>query len=199
MDESMVSFHTPETKNQSKQWLPRGAPGPLKARSQASRKKQMIFAFFDVSGSIYEHFAPIGTQVNSDYLTEVLQRFLKAFKCKRPSLAAGVWFLHWDNAPIHTSSGMKTFLDAKGIKTLCHPPYSPDLAPADFFLFPTVKTALSGLTISGNSVQTDWERAIRTLPTEDFRRCFERWLERHKKCLDLDGGYVEKSDQKKIL
>ena len=43
MDKSAVSFHTPETKNQSKQWLPKGAVGPLKVRVQASRKKQMVF------------------------------------------------------------------------------------------------------------------------------------------------------------
>ena len=39
MDESAVSFHTPETKAQSKQWLPKGAPGQIKARVHASRKK----------------------------------------------------------------------------------------------------------------------------------------------------------------
>ena len=38
MDESMVALHTPETKRQSKQWIERGKPGPVKARSHASRQ-----------------------------------------------------------------------------------------------------------------------------------------------------------------
>ena len=45
MDESVVCFHTPKTKQQSKQWLPKGTPGPIKARVHASRKKQMVMAF----------------------------------------------------------------------------------------------------------------------------------------------------------
>ena len=40
MDESSVAFHTPEMKSQSKQWLPKGSPAPLKGKDQASRKKQ---------------------------------------------------------------------------------------------------------------------------------------------------------------
>ncbi len=41
MDESAVSLHTPETKRQSKQWVKKGQPGPLKAKVHASRSKQM--------------------------------------------------------------------------------------------------------------------------------------------------------------
>ena len=52
MDESAVSFHTPETKQQSKQWIKKGQPGPIKARVHASRQKQMLLAYFDSKGVI---------------------------------------------------------------------------------------------------------------------------------------------------
>jgi hypothetical protein len=39
---------------------------------------------------------------------------------------------------------MREFLAHKGIITLPHPPYSPDLAPCDFFLFPEMKLQLKG-------------------------------------------------------
>ena len=42
MDESAVAYHTPETKNQSKQWVKKGSPRPIKCKSQASRTKQMV-------------------------------------------------------------------------------------------------------------------------------------------------------------
>jgi hypothetical protein len=58
MDESAVSFHTPETKQQSKQWLVKGQPGPIKAKVHASRSKQMDLAFFDSEGLIYTNFIP---------------------------------------------------------------------------------------------------------------------------------------------
>jgi hypothetical protein len=52
----------------------------------------------------------------------------------------GSWILHHDNAPAHNALSVKLFL-AKHKK---HPPYSPDLAPCDFFLFPKIKSALKG-------------------------------------------------------
>jgi hypothetical protein len=53
MDETLVSYYTPETKRMSKEWTLKGKPGSLKAKVQASRSKQMVFAFFDSRGLIY--------------------------------------------------------------------------------------------------------------------------------------------------
>jgi histone-lysine N-methyltransferase SETMAR len=39
MDETMVSYHTPQTKRQSPQWITKGSPGPVKAKVAASRTK----------------------------------------------------------------------------------------------------------------------------------------------------------------
>ena len=36
------------------------------------------------------------------------------------------------------------YLTKLGIKTVLHPPYSPDLAPCDFWLFPKLKENLRG-------------------------------------------------------
>jgi hypothetical protein len=58
MDELAVSFHTPETKQQSMQWLPKGQPGPVKAKVHATRTKQMVLAFFDSKGLIYSNYMP---------------------------------------------------------------------------------------------------------------------------------------------
>ncbi len=45
MDEPAVSFHIPETKQQSKQWLLKSRPEPIKAKVNATKKKQMVLAF----------------------------------------------------------------------------------------------------------------------------------------------------------
>ena len=55
---------------------------------------------------------------------------------------ADKWFLHHDIAPSHTSFSEREFFKQNYITTLSHPPYSPDLAPCDFFLFPKLKTHL---------------------------------------------------------
>jgi hypothetical protein len=58
MDESAVLFHTPETKKQTKQWVKKGQPGPIKARVHATRTKQMVLVFFDAKGVIYTNYVP---------------------------------------------------------------------------------------------------------------------------------------------
>jgi hypothetical protein len=64
---------------------------------------------------------------------------------KRPELwCAGNWLLHDDNAPSHRALVTREFLAHKSIITLPHPPYSPDLAPCNFFLFLKMKLQLNG-------------------------------------------------------
>ena len=45
------------------------------------------------------------------------------------------WMLHHDNAPVHRSSLVSDFLENHDTVTVPQPPYSSDLAPADYFLF----------------------------------------------------------------
>ena len=49
------------------------------------------------------------------------------------------WHFHQDNAPVHNSILVTDYLTKMGIKTLPQPPYSPDVAPCDFWLFPKLR------------------------------------------------------------
>ena len=51
-------------------------------------------------------------------------------------------FLLHNNAPAHRSVQVKDFLAKNGVTTFGHPLYSSDLAPADLYLFPSLKSAL---------------------------------------------------------
>ena len=86
MDETMVSFNTPETKKQSKRWIRKGQPGPIKARVPSSRTKQMVLAFFDSKGLIYTNMVPRGATVNATYILTALDTFMKHLKRKRPEI-----------------------------------------------------------------------------------------------------------------
>jgi hypothetical protein len=50
------------------------------------------------------------------------------------------WFFDWDNARVHTVAVVSSWFDAHGVQRLEHAPYSPNMAPAGYFLF-NVKTA----------------------------------------------------------
>ena len=75
-----------------------------------------------------------------------------------------------------------------GIKTVPHPPYSQDLAPCDFCLFPKLR---------GYGYETIEEmkeavtKVIDTLTQEDFDGAFKRLLERYNKCIAAGGNYFE--------
>ena len=66
---------------------------------------------------------------------------------KRPSKGwSGVHLLH-DNASSHKCAVVKSFLASKKVKVLNHPPYSPDLSPFDFFLFPRLRKCFLEISI----------------------------------------------------
>ncbi|EGI61189.1 FLJ37770-like protein [Acromyrmex echinatior] len=57
---------------------------------------------------------------------------------------------------------------------LDHPPYSSDLAPCDFYLFPKVKSALKGTRFeSVEAVKEKAARVLKELTEEDFQHCFK--------------------------
>jgi hypothetical protein len=68
--------------------------------------------------------------------TDVHRIITKDLRMKK---IAHAWFLHHDNAPSHTLFAVREFLALRNITTLPHPPYNPDLAPCDFFYYPSSK------------------------------------------------------------
>ena len=131
-DESWISFSTPETKEQSRQWVQKGSKAPIKAKRSPIEKKVMVIPFFTNQGLIYTHFVPKGQTINADYFIEVMKTFRVHLRKKRPDIVDGEWILHMDNARPHTSKKTVNYLKNSRIKTIDHPPYSPDLARPTF-------------------------------------------------------------------
>jgi len=152
-DEIWVYGYDPENKQQSSQWKSPGSPRPKKARQSRSATKSMFIVFFDIRGIVHQEFAPEGQTVNAEVYCNVLRRLREDIRRKRPELwCAGNWLLHDDNAPSHRALVIREFLAHNSIITIPHPPYSPDLAPCDFFLFPKMKLQLKVATL------TEWRR-----------------------------------------
>ena len=74
-----------------------------------------------------------------------------------------------------------------------HPPYSPDLAPSDFWLFPNLKETLKGQhSLSDAEVEEAVRKWISSKPETFFINGMEKWIEGVKKCMAINGDYVEK-------
>jgi [histone H3]-lysine36 N-dimethyltransferase SETMAR len=134
MDKSALSKHTPETKKQSKQRLKKGVPGPVKPKVHAWRIKLMVITFFDSQVTILSNYIFAGQTVNSIWLVKALQG--SSGNCERKGLSSSSVFLHLDNAPMHSVKLMQEYLMKRGVQVLEHAPYSPNLAPVDFSMFP---------------------------------------------------------------
>ena len=69
------------------------------------------------------------------------------------------------------------------------PPYSPNLAPCDFFLFPSLKTKLQGNRFeTSEAVLKKSEAILKDLTNNGLHHVFEEWQQRCKKCIQLGGG-----------
>ena len=139
-DETWAYQYDPETKQQSAVWVFPDENPPMKFKRNRSVAKQMIACFF-------AKFCHVGTisfddrkTVTADwYVNHCLPNIFQTW-CKR-RLRTGVrgLLLHHDNASAYIAAVTLDFLAARDVQLVTHPPYSPDLAPCDWFLFPSVK------------------------------------------------------------
>jgi len=125
---------------------------------------------------------------------EVSWHFVHSFKSySRLSGAIFAFVLyHHDNAPSHTSLKAMVKLDQLRFELVAHPPYSPDLAPSDYYLFPNLKRWLQGKRFTSNEeVIAETEAYFESLDVSYYRKGIEMLENRYTKCIALEGNYVE--------
>jgi hypothetical protein len=175
------------------EWRSPSSPRPKKSRLQKSKVKTMLIASFDSDNIIHKEFIPAGQTVNSAFYEEVLKRLLRRFHRVRPGLhRTGQWMLLHHNAPAHCAICVHQFLVQSGVSVLDHTPYSPDLASADCFLFPRLKSVMKGARFA--NVTTIHERVtavLRSILTEAIAESFQKLYERCQKRVVKDGNYFD--------
>lgn len=193
MDETWVHHFTPETKEQSKQWTERGESAPKKAKTVPSAGKVMASVFWDARGIIFIDYLQKGKTINGEYYANLLQRLSDEIKKKRPHLAKKKVLFHQDNAPVHTSVIAVAKINELKFELLPHAPYSPDLAPSDYFLFPNLKKWLGGKRFANNEeVESAVDGYFEALDGSHYKQGIEAIEHRWEKCVELKGDYVEK-------
>ena len=147
---------------------------------------------FDLGGIVWAKFVPRNATVNSEYYKGLLERLRNNVHRKWPHKWANGSILHHDNVPCYISLLVQQFLSNKNI-TLCpHPPYSPDLALCDLWLFPKVKMTMKGKSFESiQDIEAAMTVQLKTLTKEDFQNCFRKWQEQWYKCVWSNGEYFE--------
>lgn len=190
-DETWIYAYQPETKQQSTVWVFQDESNPTKVVRARSTSKKMIACFFGCTG----HIATIPLEdrrtVNAEWYTviclpKVIDEIRKNNRKRRI-------ILHHDNASSHTARLTIDYLKEKSVEIMTHCPYSPDLSPNDFFLFPTVKQKMRGQRFSTPQEAVEvFENLISEIQPSEWKKCFENWFVRMQKCIDHKGEYFEK-------
>jgi len=133
------------TRRQSNNQLSGGIaahPVRKKFRVQKPAGKVLASIFWDQDGTLLIDYLPKGQTINAEYYPSLLVQLKDVLKEKRfGKVTKGVLFFH-DNAPAHRALATQRKLAYLGIQCLDQPPYSPDLAPSDYHLFPGLKKQL---------------------------------------------------------
>jgi histone-lysine N-methyltransferase SETMAR len=113
---------------------------------------------------------------------------IENLKKQRPSSGTkGIKILH-DNATPHTHEATITFIQSNGMQIIDHPPYSPDLAPCDFWLFDYIKQRL-GDHKDEKSLAESVTKIVEEIPHSEFLKTFRKYIERFKYCVRVKGDY----------
>jgi hypothetical protein len=130
--------------------------------------------------------------VNQHCYLEILARLREAVRRRRPELWPDAWILHNDNSLAHDALASQEFLAKKSKMKLDHPPYTPDLPPCDFWLFPKLKTALKGHRFSDIAyIEGHATTVLQSVPEEEFQKCFEQCKNRLTKFIGAQGDHFD--------
>ena len=136
--------------------------------------KSMLIVFFDIHSVVDCEFIPKGHTTKSKFYCNDL----RCMRCLREDIwwkwselwTEANWMLHGDNAPYHQALITHTFVGCNSMVTLSHQPYSPDLAPCNFFLFSKLKLQLKGPHLDTmEELQYESQKVLSTFREQDSR------------------------------
>lgn len=102
-----------------------------------SNLKALLSAFFYCNRIVHHEFLPQDCKINKEYCLEVLRNLRER---KHPELwRDSLWILYHNNALVHTALLFQYFMMKQNTIVMLQPPYFPDMASCEFFLFPKLK------------------------------------------------------------
>lgn len=193
MDETWLHHYDPETKKQSMTWKRPTSPTPKKFKAIPSAGKIMGSLFWDSQGVVMIEYLNHGATITGTLYAEQITKLREEIRKKRRGKLAKVVLFHQDNAPAHKSRVALAAIKEAGFELMEHPPYSPDLAPSDFYLFPRLKEHLRGQKFEDDdAVVASVHDFLRDQEEDFFRKGILGLEKRYTKCINLKGDYVEK-------
>ena len=172
-------------------WVESGDEPQKRSKKMIGEEKDLVSVFWNQNGFALVDGLPKGVTFTADYfINNILEKLTKrgtAF----PDRDGRRLNLHFDKARPHISNKSIQYMELNGLNKVPHPPYSPDIAPSDFFLFGYTKDKLQGCSFNTREELLDAIRQIwDEIQKETLREVFLEWEKRLQKVIDTDGNYI---------
>lgn len=185
-DEVYVYYYDNPAKGEAKIWVFEGDTPPKVVKRDRTIGKVLYAVFFNTRGLVACVKLEGQKSVTANWFTTIC--LPKVFS----KGTGGRQLLHMDNASSHTAKITSDYMCSNNIEKVPHPPYSPDLAMADFWLFSGLKRNLRGRTFGS---EEELDAAVMTYfedkPKEDWQRAFTMWKSRMERCIIAKGDYFK--------
>lgn len=169
-------------------WLQRDSPRPVREKKVINSPKVMITVFWSPNGFHLVEALPKGQTFTSDYFSQTI---LYSLRKNLFAMTGRRTIIHMDNARPHRSKVTTAHLTQFDFRAAPHPPYSPDLAPSDFFLFGVLKHRLEGKKFANpDELLEAIVEVTGSIPRSELKAAFLEWEQRLRKCIELNGDYV---------
>ena len=179
-DGTWVHMFEPQRRADNKQWNRKDKKRPCIAKRTISSKKMLYAIFFNSSGPVSQVPCPSGHTVTGRFYKNSVRRKWKSFTIRNDQAKDGQESTFYTTTPPSISVRLLSrFLASEKVKILNHPPYSSDLSPCEFFLFPRLKKMLSGNKYtSRSSLGSAMYQCLQQILKEDYLSALRDWVKR---------------------
>jgi transposase len=136
---------------------------------------------------------PPHTRMNSTYYTtNILQPLYDSFFPQGHTTRSKKLILHVDNCSIHKSREAEKFMANHRMIRMPHPPYSPEMAPSDFYLFGAVKNRLNNIELPDREEFFEkLHEILMSISHDELNRAFNKWIDVVRQVSEGTGDYIE--------
>lgn len=172
-------------------WVHPGDTPQVRAKKMIGDEKVLVSIFWNPNGFLLVDDLPKGSSFTSSYFINNILEPLTGNGSRFPDNDGRRLNLHMDNARPHIAKITNQYMECRGIKKVPHPPYSPDIAPSDFFLFGYIKEKLQGCSFGTREELLDQIRKILDqIPKDTLNQVFSEWERRLLEVIETNGNYI---------
>ena len=190
-DESWFYHRKISSKQSNASWVSEGEKARTVVRRGRFDRKTMFSIFFKSNGPVCITYLEGGKTIDHEtYIDSCLKPIVSFINEQRPQSSTKNIKFHHDNARPHIHKNVISFLESNKFTIMEHPPYSPDLAPSDYWLFSYIKQRLHDHS-DEESLKSEIVEIVNSIPKSEWKKTFDKLLERMRLCIENKGDYFE--------